>query len=435
MATLYNNKMTSFLGRSYRKYIFSLIGVFFSILLALVLLSGSAAAFSDYEEQTAATLYEDLDEKYEIREFSEDEEAYIILQRLQKNIVDKEFKDENFKVHHIMDKNINAYYIGAGNIMIFEGLLSELENSGQLAGLIAHEIGHGVRKHLSEDMRRNLGLTILNILFNQFTDNQYQTMTNVFQTLVSRGYSREQEREADIYAVDLMMRAGYDPQGLVDLMKLFKEKSANIKLLEFTQTHPVPESRIEYINEYIAQKKSVNSGTTEKKQNQKADKNEAEYENPSQAEVKLEEKIDLEKELHDDIIKLNYPAEWQFEKLKSGEPRDIFKYQFESEKRSGQILLKDLSEKKFMETARKYFQYAAIKVEEAGNEVKKSTRSVNGLNIYRLSWEENNQLNYEYYLEKENANKMLKLSFKSDRDSKTESENIFESIVDSVTFE
>jgi len=435
MDTLNYNNMTYFIKKSYRKNILSTVALLLSILFAVVLLSGSAAAFSDYEEQTAATLYEDLDEKYEIREFTEDEEAYIILQRLQKNIVDKEFKDENFKVHHIMDKNINAYYIGAGNIMIFEGLLSELESSGQLAGLIAHEIGHGVRKHLSEDMRRNLGLTILNILFNEFTDNQYQTMTNVFQTLVSRGYSREQEREADIYAVDLMMRAGYDPQGLVDLMKLFKEKSANIKLLEFTQTHPVPESRIEYINEYIAQKKSVNSGNSEKTQNQTADKNDAEYENTSQAEMKLEEKIELEKELNDDIIKLNYPAEWQFEKLKSSEPRDIFKYQFESKKRSGQILLKDLSEKKFMETARKYFQYAAIKSEEAGNEIEKSTRSVNGLNIYQLNWEENNQLNYEYYLEKESTNKMLKLTFKSDRDSKAESEKIFESIVASITFE
>ncbi len=435
MATLNNNKMASFLGKSYRKYIFSSTVFVFSILLALVLLSGSAAAFSDYEEQTAATLYEDLDEKYEIREFSEDEEAYIILQRLQKNIIDKEFKDENFKVHHIMDKNINAYYIGAGNIMIFEGILNELESNGELAALIAHEIGHGIKKHLSEDMRRNLGLTILNILFNQFTDNQYQTMTNVFQTLVSRGYSREQEREADIYAVDLMMRAGYDPQGLVDLMKLFKEKSANVKLLEFTQTHPIPESRIEYINEYIAQKKSADNEAQEKRENQTADKKEDEKKTDTQTQKDSEQRIELVKELNDDIIKLNYPAGWQLEELKSREPRDIFEYRFGSEKISGRFLLKDLSEKRFMETARKYFQYAAIQAEEAGKRVEKRTRSVNGLNIYRLLWEENNQLNYEYYLQEERGKKMLKLSFRTDKEAEAESEDLFESIVASVTFE
>lgn len=434
MGTLNTNNRASFAGKSYLRYISSSAAVFLSILLAVILLSGSAAAFSDYEEQTAATLYEDLDEKYEIREFSEDEEAYIILQRLQKNIVDKEFKDENFKVHHIMDKTINAYYIGAGNIMIFEGILNEMESTGELAGLIAHEIGHGIHKHLSEDMRRNLGLTILNILFNQFTDNQYQTMTNVFQTLVSRGYSREQEREADIYAVDLMMRAGYDPQGLVDLMKLFKEKSANIELLEFTQTHPIPESRIEYLNEYIAQKKSADNEAQETGENKTADKKE-EKKTDTQTQKNSKQRIELEKELHDDIIKLSYPAEWQLEELKSSEPRDIFEYRFASGKISGQFLFKDLSEKRFMETARKYFQYAALQAEEAGKSVEKRTQSVNGLNIYRLLWEENNQLNYEYYLQEERGNKMLKLSFRTDKEAEAENENIFESIVTSVTFE
>jgi len=216
----------------------------------------STSAFSDYEKDVADRLYEDLDQEYRITEFKENSLEYQILKRLEANVVNNKFKNETFKVHHIDDQLINAYYIGAGNIMLFEGLLQKLNNEDQLAGLIAHEMGHAVEEHLTEDLERNLGLSVLNILFNHFTDNEYQTMTNVAQNLIANGYSREQEQESDIYAVDLMMRSGYDPNGLVGLMKIFKENSNNFKLLEFTQTHPIPESRIEYLEEYIADKKS-----------------------------------------------------------------------------------------------------------------------------------------------------------------------------------
>jgi len=416
---------------SRRKYIsyFNIGTLMLLLLFFIVIMSSGVYAFSSYERETAAKLYENLDEEYEIREFREDEDAYQILERLEKSIVEKKFRDEDFTVHHINHEMINAYYIGAGNIMIFDGLLKELDTTEELAALIAHEIGHGVKEHLYEDLQRNVGLSVINILFNLITDQQYQTMTNVFQNLISRGYSREQEEEADIYAVDLMMRADYDPQGLVDLMMLFKEKSMNVKLLEFTQTHPIPDSRIEYLNEYIAQKK--------RGQNRENNKNEivnSEQKMSSEKDFEEKESFGLKKELKNDIINLNYPEEWNLESQEKENRRTVFKYSFSSKNTSGEFLLLDLSDKNFMETARKHYNYAALTAEEEGKMPNKSIRKINDLSIYRLQWAESDQFFYEYYLESEKSNKMLKIIFVSKKDSQEVKNSVFERLINTVEF-
>jgi Zn-dependent protease with chaperone function len=416
--------------------IFNIGAVLILLSILIILISSGVNAFSSYERETAARLYEDLDKEYEIREFREDEEAYKILARLEDNIIEKKFKDEDFIVHHIDHETINAYYIGAGNIMIFDGLLKELDTTEELAGLIAHEIGHGIKEHLYQDLRRNLGLSVLNIFFNIITDQQYQTMTNVFQNLISRGYSREQEEEADIYAVDLMMRADYDPQGLVDLMKLFKEKSMNVKLLEFTQTHPIPDSRIEYLNEYIAQKKEQQNREVKNNETNNSDqiKNEVEQDINSKSNIKDTKKVELKKELNNDIIRLNYPEKWELKEENIKDSRTVFKYSFSSENTSGEFILQDLSDKNFMETARKHYNYALLTAEEEGKMPNKSIRIINDLSIYRLQWSEADQIFYEYYLESEKSKKMLKIFFVTDKGSQEIKDGTFEKLINTVEF-
>jgi hypothetical protein len=261
-------------------------------------------------------------------------------------------------------------------------------------------------------------------------------MTNVFQSLISRGYSREQEEEADIYAVDLMMRADYDPQGLIDLMKLFKEKSMNVKLLEFTQTHPIPDSRIEYLNEYIAQKKRQQNRENNKSViiNSEPAKKDSEQEMSSEKDLEDKESFGLKKELKSDIIKLNYPKEWELESQEKENSRTIFKYTFNSKNTFGEFLLQDLSDKDFMETARKHYNYAALKAEEDGKMPNKSIRKINDLSIYRLQWSESDQFFYEYYLESENSKKMLRITFVSKKDSQEVKNRVFERLINTVKF-
>lgn len=396
---------------------------FFVVVLTLFLVSTAAftaSAFSEYEEDAAAGLYKDLNQEYRITEFKAGSLEYKTLQRLEANIIESGFKDEEFKLHHIHDQLINAYYIGDGNIMLFEGLLQKLNTEDQLAGLVAHEMGHAVEKHLTEDLERNMGLSILNLLFNHFTDDQYQTMTNVAQNLIANGYSREQEQESDIYAVDLMIRSGYDPQGLIELMKIFKENSSNFKLLEFTQTHPIPESRIEYLEDYLAQKNSKNAAVNSSSENQNSSQKQPVTVNRQKFENKL--------------ITFSYPESWKFSQERALKAEIKFRYQLEAEEVKGEIFMEDLSSKTFMETSRKQFNYAAIMAEENGFEVEKSNLSTDQLNIYQLLLQREKEFKLEYFINQKNKQQMLKLSFKITGSNRIQKKKLIEQLINSIKF-
>jgi len=396
---------------------------FFVVVLTLFLVSTAAftaSAFSEYEEDAAAGLYKDLNQEYRITEFKAGSLEYKTLQRLEANIIESGFKDEEFKLHHIHDQLINAYYIGDGNIMLFEGLLQKLNTEDQLAGLVAHEMGHAVEKHLTEDLERNMGLSILNLLFNHFTDDQYQTMTNVAQNLIANGYSREQEQESDIYAVDLMIRSGYDPQGLIELMKIFKENSSNFKLLEFTQTHPIPESRIEYLEDYLAQKTSKNAAVNSSSENQNSSQKQPVTVNRQKFENKL--------------ITFSYPESWKFSQERALKAEIKFRYQLEAEEVKGEIFMEDLSSKTFMETSRKQFNYAAIMAEENGFEVEKSNLSTDQLNIYQLLLQREKEFKLEYFINQKNKQQMLKLSFKITGSNRIQKKKLIEQLINSIKF-
>ena len=228
------------------------------------------------------------------------------------------------------------------------------------------------------------------------------------------------------------MRADYDPQGLLDLMKLFKEKSMNIKLLEFTQTHPIPDSRIEYLNEYIAQKKQAEK--SKKPKNEIKNLDQAKKEEQEKMSFENNKEVKLKKELNNDIIKFNYPEEWDLEEEKSVDSQTIFKFHFNNQDTEGEFILQDLSFKDFMDTARKHYNYALLEAEAEGKMPNKSTRKINDLSIYRLQWSESDQFFYKYYLESEKSKKMLKISFVSDKDSLERREGVFERLINTVQF-
>jgi Zn-dependent protease with chaperone function len=392
--------------------------------------SFSTAAFSDYEKDVAEKIYKDLDQEYKITKFNENTREYKILKRLEHNIINRKFRNEEFKLHHIDDKLINAYYIGDGNIMLFEGLLQELSTEDQLAGLIAHEMGHAVAEHLTEDLERNMSLSILNLLFNHFTENDYQLMTNIAQNLIANGYSREQEQESDIYAVDLMLRSSYDPEGLIELMKIFKESSQNVKLLEFTQTHPIPDSRIEYLEEYIAAKKSQTTVKTETRENNnKTNKNTNQVKNEAEQLAN-----NLDKNFKEQDIIFSYPKEWILKKENTLKKEIKFNYNIQADDFNGKIKLEDLSKKSFMQTAKKQFAYSAIIAEEDGAKVEKNTIKNSKLDIYQLEINKNEQLLLEYFINEKNKQQMLKLSFELKMGNYIQQKKLINQLVKTIKF-
>lgn len=132
-----------------------------------------------------------------------------------------------FKV--INDSTPNAFALPGGRVAVTRGLLANLENEAQLAAVLGHEIGHVTARHSVQGIQRgtllNLGLAVLSGVTSDAPTGQLaQQAGQLTATLVDRSYSREQERESDRLGIDYMVKAGYNPQGAVQVQELFYRK-------------------------------------------------------------------------------------------------------------------------------------------------------------------------------------------------------------------
>jgi len=118
----------------------------------------------------------------------------------------------------IEDKTPNAFAVPGGYIYVHTGLLRILDNQAQLAGVLAHETSHIVARHSVKLMQESLGFQILSTLVFGGSSQATQTAVNLGLALVLRGYSRDAEAEADNYGTLYMARAGFNPEGMAQVM-------------------------------------------------------------------------------------------------------------------------------------------------------------------------------------------------------------------------
>lgn len=158
----------------------------------------------------------------------------------------------------IESEQINAMAAPGGIIFITTGLLDVLPNEEALAAVLAHEISHVVNRHGIESIAAGKtagtaieGGAIVAALdcsgASQLITGAFATIVGeVVDTLLEKGYSREQEFEADEEAAELLTRAGYNPQGINEVLSLLKQFQ-NTKGGWF-DTHPSPQDRLEALN-------------------------------------------------------------------------------------------------------------------------------------------------------------------------------------------
>ncbi len=172
---------------------------------------------------------------------------------------------ETFNGYHflILDSDeINALAAPGGLIFITRGMLRCCRDEDAVAAVLAHEIGHVQFKHGLQAIKKSRITSALVILGTEgaktFGGEDLANLTATFEdsisditsSLVNNGYSRKFERQADIAAVTILKRVGYDPNGLVDMLKVM-EKKLKPGGPDFAKTHPSPESRIADIQKDI----------------------------------------------------------------------------------------------------------------------------------------------------------------------------------------
>jgi beta-barrel assembly-enhancing protease len=159
----------------------------------------------------------------------------------------------DFDYHFVAvnDKSINAISLPGGRIFITKGMLLKLENESQLAGVLAHEIVHVVARDTQNMMSKEAGLGVLFVLaMSQTKSTGEMAAVDLARQIVELKYSREDEATADLGGLDYMVRAGYDPNGMIETMKML-QKEDTIKPVEFFSTHPSPENRLSYLEAKI----------------------------------------------------------------------------------------------------------------------------------------------------------------------------------------
>ena len=109
---------------------------------------------------------------------------------------------------------VNAFAAPGGQIGIFRGLIDEARSPAELAGVLAHEMGHVIKRHPSEAMVRSAGYSILVAALVGDTSSAMQIAARTGETLLNLAHSRSAEAEADRTAELMLNRAGYDSSGL-----------------------------------------------------------------------------------------------------------------------------------------------------------------------------------------------------------------------------
>jgi len=144
----------------------------------------------------------------------------------------------------ILDEpGINAANAGGGNFYVTTGLLQKA-NETQLRGIMAHEIAHEDLGHVAQMQVLGAGLNVgVHVLEQLFPGSS--VITPIAGTLIARGYSRNEEREADRHAVDILRRAGYSEQTLIDALTWVERASGGEGGGGFLSTHPETDERIE----------------------------------------------------------------------------------------------------------------------------------------------------------------------------------------------
>ncbi|NDV15398.1 M48 family metalloprotease [Muricauda sp. TY007] len=146
------------------------------------------------------------------------------------------------------DRTINAFALPGGQIFITYALFSQL-NEPQLAGVLGHEIGHVIGRHSAERIAESNFWQTLATGASVGGDMGGLVAGIGQNTLLTNG--RGDELESDELGVLFMIASGYDPNEMIEVMKVLKAAAGPNRVPEFQSTHPDPENRIEKIKEAI----------------------------------------------------------------------------------------------------------------------------------------------------------------------------------------
>jgi predicted Zn-dependent protease len=161
---------------------------------------------------------------------------------------------ESIKIHILDKDDINAFALPNGHLIVYSGLILNSDNQEELSGVICHEIAHIQLNHVMKKLVKEVGLSVL--ISMTTGKGGSETGKEAAKMLSSSAFDRSLEKEADIKAVDYLIKAKIDPKPFANFLYKFSDKENEAtKYLTWISTHPESKERAEYIIEYSRDKK------------------------------------------------------------------------------------------------------------------------------------------------------------------------------------
>ena len=157
-------------------------------------------------------------------------------------------------IYIIDSKIVNAFSLPGGNLVIHTGMIEKLNSPESYYALLGHEIGHTANRHALKGVIQN---SVVLIGFSLLFGDASNVLSGLGTQLTTLSYSRDAEREADLYAIDQIEKNHYSAKGMVELFDALKTEDGLPGSLEFMSTHPVTDERLENARKVVSEQGGV----------------------------------------------------------------------------------------------------------------------------------------------------------------------------------
>lgn len=225
------------------------------VIIALTIWAGFTYFSTTTEQQDLVSLEQEADiaDYFNRQIFNEfdsvdaevtDSVMKIILQRLSKGMDTVSY---DYDIYVLKSEQVNAFTAFNGQLFVFTGLIDQTESAEELAAVLAHELAHAENRHVIKNLVKEIGLNSLILII---SGGDPVVMQEITKMVVSSGFSRRMEREADEYAIQYLSNAEINPNRLTQFFLKLKQNNREIPQgLEWISSHPALKERIQFVTE------------------------------------------------------------------------------------------------------------------------------------------------------------------------------------------
>ena len=270
---------SSAVSRAYRR----ITGVQFASMLVLALISGSASAANPFEQELFNALKQGVQEKVTGKSAVSVEEETAIGRQIAGNLLgaaplvkdaklqkyvnnvgrwvaDQSERPELAWHFGVIESNdVNAFAAPGGYVFVTKGLLARMKSEAELAGVLAHEMSHVLRKHYLAAIKKGARTGLLaefagEALKSGGADPAFNKLVSAGTEVYARGLDKNDEFEADRMAVAIATRGGYDPYGLPAVLQTLQGMNAQDSSLALLfKTHPALNERLSLLDRLMSE--------------------------------------------------------------------------------------------------------------------------------------------------------------------------------------